>query len=232
VTDGSPTVALIHATPASMGPARTAFAEHFPQAQLWNLLDDLLISQAEAAGGVSPPLRHRMLTLIRHAVDGGADAVLLSCSMYGPVAVEVASLYGLPVLASDQALFDAVSDQVARSGATRIAVLGPVPAGVQDTVARLRAHLVQGGNPGVRLDGVVVPGARDATTSENLVALERVVVAAAQQVEPDTDIIVLGQFSIAPAQPAAQAAVSVPVLSPPQLAADVLRAHLTTQVSR
>ena len=41
---------------------------------------------ADAAGGLTPALRDRMSTLIRYAVDGGADAVLLSCSMYGPVA--------------------------------------------------------------------------------------------------------------------------------------------------
>ena len=46
---------------------------------------------------------------------------------------------------------------------------------------------------------------------------------------PTTDVVVLGQFSISPAQPAAQAAVSVPVLSPPHLAADVLRDRLTAR---
>ena len=79
MSGGPPTVALVHATPAAMAPARSAFADRFPQARLWNLLDDRLISEAEATGGLTPALRHRMQTLIRHAVDGGADAVLLSC---------------------------------------------------------------------------------------------------------------------------------------------------------
>ena len=76
---GSPVVALIHATPAAMARARAAFDERFPPAELWNLLDDRLISEAEAAGGLTPALRHRMSAPIRHAVGGGADAVLLSC---------------------------------------------------------------------------------------------------------------------------------------------------------
>ncbi|MEV6811846.1 hypothetical protein [Micromonospora sp. NPDC051296] len=101
MTDSPPTVAVIHATAASMAPAADALSAAFPQARVWNLLDDLLLRQAEQHGGVTAPLRRRMSTLIGHAVDGGANAVLLSCSMYGPVAQELAPAYPVPVLASD-----------------------------------------------------------------------------------------------------------------------------------
>ena len=61
MTSHAPTVALIHATPAAMAPARAAFADRFPEARLWNLLDDLLISDAEAAGsGRRPPSFRRL----------------------------------------------------------------------------------------------------------------------------------------------------------------------------
>ena len=214
-----PTVALIHATPAAVAPARGAFAKRFPAATLWNLLDDRLIVEAEEAGGLTPSLCHRMRSLIGYAVDGGADAVLLSCSMYGPVAE--AAECGVPVLASDQALFDAVSE----AGAPRVAVLGPIQAGVDDTVARLRERLAESA-----VTGTVVQGAREAATAGDTARLERLVAEQARQVEPDADVVVLGQFSIAPAQQAAQAAVGVPVLSPPHLAADVLRRRLAQEV--
>jgi Asp/Glu/hydantoin racemase len=221
-----PVVALIHATPAAMAPARVAFDERFPAARLWNLLDDRLIGEAEAAGGVTAPLRHRMDTLIRHAVGGGADAVLLSCSMYGPVAVDAAAGYPVPVLASDQALFDAVAELVER-GATRVAVLGPIAAGTGDTVARLRDRLA-GLDRQARVTGSVVAGVREAGDRERF---DRLVVDAARAVEADADLIVLGQFSLAPATPAVAAAVGVPVLSPPHLAADVLRARLADRTT-
>jgi Asp/Glu/hydantoin racemase len=215
-------VAIVHATPAAMAPARVAFAERFPQAQLWNLLDDRLIAEAEAAGGLTPALRHRMRTLIGHAVDGGADAVLLSCSMYGPVAVEAAAGYPVPVLASDQALFETVSEHVT-GGMTRVAVLGPIRAGVDDTVARLRERLP---SADAVVTGTVVDSVHAA--AGDLPRLEHLVADAARRVETTADVIVLGQFSISPAQPAVQAAVDVPVLSPTHLAADVLRARLAT----
>lgn len=218
-----PTVALIHATPASMAPAHAAFAELFPKARLWNLLDDLLISEAEAAGGLTPQLRHRMRTLIRHAVDGGADAILLSCSMYGPVASAVAAEYPQPVLPSDHALFD----EVGRSRARRVTVLGPIATGVADTVARMRERLgaVHPDPPTVR--GIVVDGAREASVAGDFGTLGELMARSAQEVAPTTDLIVLGQFSLAPALASAQAAVPIPVLSPPHLAARVLQGHFT-----
>jgi Asp/Glu/hydantoin racemase len=163
-----------------------------------------------------------MQTLIRHAVDGGADAVLLSCSMYGPVAVEAAAGYPVPVLSSDEALFIAVAEHVS-SGATRVAVLGPIRAGVDDTVARLRDQL---GSSNAVVTGTVVDGVHAAAGDPPRLA--QLVVDATRRVEHSADVIVLGQFSISPAQPAVQAAVGVPVLSPTHLAADVLRARLAT----
>jgi hypothetical protein len=216
VTDRTPLIALIHATPASVAPAHQAFTAEFAGARLWNLLDDRLISEAEQAGGLTAGLHQRMQNLIGYAVTGGADAVLLTCSLYGPVAYDVASTVSVPVLASDQALFDEVASRDPR----RVAVLGPVRTGVDDTAARLRARL-----PGPEITRSVIDGARAATSAGDLEALDRAVCEAAQDVPQEVDLIVLGQFSVSPAQPAAQRAVPVPVLSPPHLAAQRLRRH-------
>jgi hypothetical protein len=203
-------VALIHATPAAMAPAYSAFADRFPAARLWNLLDDRLLPDADAAGGPTPPLRRRMRTLIRHAVDGGADAVLLTCSMYGPVAVEEAAAHPIPVLPSDHALFEEVRAAIAR-GARRVTVLGPIRASVDDTVARLRHWLAA---PEVRVTGLVAGPERSIVDGI-----------------ADADVVVLGQFSISSERSAIQAAVAVPVLSPPHLAAELLRRRLRARAT-
>ena len=82
----SPLVAIIHATPATFGPVKNAFRQEFPDAQLWHLLDDRLVTDADRSGGLTPALHSRMEALIEYAVAGGAEAVQLACSMYGPVA--------------------------------------------------------------------------------------------------------------------------------------------------
>lgn len=214
-------MALIHATTAAIGPAREAFADRFPEAGLWNLLDDLLLVQADAAGEVTEPLARRMLTLIDYALAGGADAVLLTCSMYGPVAGEVTARR--PILGSDDALFA----RVIEVNPARVAVLGPLRAPVADTVARLRAQLDAHHAGHIQVDdGTVIHGAVEAVRAGDPVALQAAVVRAVRTAEAGADLIVLGQFSLSPAAAAAAAAVSVPVLSPPQLAADTLRAYL------
>ena len=71
---------------------------------------------ADARRRTHPALHDRMSTLIQYAVDGGADAVQLSCSMYGPVAVDAAAAQPVPVLASDQAMFEHVAELGRRDG--------------------------------------------------------------------------------------------------------------------
>ena len=183
-----------------------------------------------AASGLTAPLRRRMRSLIAHAEDGGAAANLLTCSLYRPVTREVAAARPLPILASDQALFT----QVAHEAPRRVAVLGPLDSAVQDTVRRLKESLGQPGSghsgqhTDVRVEGVVVAGAGRAAADRDLDLLEQLVADQARRVAPSVDLIVLGQFSLTPALRAAQAAVSVPVLSPPHLAAGVLRERLAT----
>lgn len=81
-------IALIETTTAATPPAIEAFDAEFPEATLWNVLDDRLIVEALEAGGLTAPLTERMSRLISYALDAGADGVLLTCSMYGPVAHE------------------------------------------------------------------------------------------------------------------------------------------------
>ncbi|MGI5499857.1 hypothetical protein [Lentzea sp. CA-135723] len=208
-------IALVHATPAPMAPAAEAFAAAMPGARLWNLLDDTLITDAEQAGGLTPELRQRMRTLIGYAVGHGADAVLLTCSMYGPVAQE--SGYQVPVLPSDLALFD----EVARLQPAKVLVLGPIEAGTQDTVTRLRTHL----GPAVSVSGSTVAGARGALAAGEVEhAAELLARAARAHV---ADVVVLGQFSLAPATEQVRALLNVPVLSPPDLAAQAIHTALT-----
>ena len=218
----SPLVALIHATSASIGPAAEAFGDNFPGARLWNILDDQLVVLVDALGGLTPALEARMNRLIDHALEGEADAVALACSVYGPVAGARASGTGTPVLASDEAMFDAVRELRPR----RTTVLGTTEVTAADTADRLRRYLRAGrpdGPDDQQVDAVVVAGGYAAAVAGDRQALERAVVRQAEEVEGDSDVVVVGQFSLSPATAAADAAVRVPVLSAPHLTATAVR---------
>ncbi|WP_345012266.1 aspartate/glutamate racemase family protein [Streptomyces shaanxiensis] len=102
-----PLVAMIHAVPSGARIAQETFARDFPEARVWNVLDDRLLDDASAAGGLTDALRRRMLRLIGHVMDGGAQALLLTCSSYGEVVDTARTLWEVPVLKSDEAMFKA-----------------------------------------------------------------------------------------------------------------------------
>lgn len=220
-TQRAPLVAVINATPASVSPAKAALAEAFPEAAVWNLLDDRLISDAEAAGGLTPALSRRMLSLIDYASTGGADAVLLSCSMYGPVLDQARRAHALPMLSSDEALFEEVASRAFDS----VLLLGPLEPAVEDSVGRLR-HVLRSSASGTRIIGQVAIGAIEATARGDINELVRVLRAAASSFVDDVDAVVLGNFSLAPARAALEDALRMPVLSAPELAAARLRRSL------
>ena len=226
MTGSGPQVALIHASATSIEPAKQAFASHFPIARLWHLLDDRLVADADVAGGLTPPLRKRMSTLIDYAVAGGADAVQLSCSMYGPVATAAAQ--PVAVLASDQAMFD----RVVALRAARVAVIGSLSSAVRDSVERLQ-DAIEASQPApaiTTLVPVVVEGAAAAAAAGDLFLLNELMAIRAKQIASHADAIVLAQYSLAPAYPALQAALDIPVLSPPHLAAAALKELLGEEV--
>ncbi|MFF0156891.1 aspartate/glutamate racemase family protein [Streptomyces sp. NPDC005263] len=222
--DRPPTVAVINATPASVEPAGTALAEGYPEASVWNLLDDRLMSDAEASGGLTPALSDRMLSLIAYAVRGGADAVLLSCSLYGPVLEQARQLHGLPMLSSDEELFA----EVARRRFGSVLLLGALAPAVQDSVNRLERVLSEVAD-GKRTEviGRTASGAAGAAARQNLDALETSLTEAATPYLGDVDAVVLGMFSLAPARAGVEKALGLPVLSAPLLAARALREQVT-----
>jgi hypothetical protein len=201
----APVVAVIHATTASLGPVEAAFGETCPEVSLWHLLDDRLVKDADAAGGLTDDLRRRMSALIAYAREAGADAVQLACSMYGPVAT--AQDGPVPVLASDQAMFD----EVVRLAPERVGVLASLASAAEDTVARLTSWLRDAGSE-ASVEALLVQPGGGAELAER-------VQRGAGELATRVDVIVLAQYSLAPSRAEVAAAVDVPVLSPPHLAA-------------
>jgi hypothetical protein len=221
VSSNRPTVALIHATPAAISPAATGFASAFPESELWNILDDRLVSDAVRTG-VTAALRNRMLRLIDHVVRSRTEAVVMTCSMYGSVRPMAEELYDLPILAADDALFEAVLSAAPKRGL----LVGSLPSAVSDSLVRFHGFAWERGSS-LRLHGHVVPtsGAADvdALVADITTSLrEREAMAGSGS----PDVVVLAQYSLAPAAPAVSAALGVPVLSGPELAARLLRRQL------
>ncbi len=98
-------IALIHALSHSRSPIETAFAELWPEAELSTLLDDSLSADLAKVGAIDGRMTDRFLTLGRYAAAIGSDAILFTCSAFGPCIEAVRNdLARLPVRSPYEAM--------------------------------------------------------------------------------------------------------------------------------
>src|SRR5437868_15074672 len=99
-------IALIHATPLSIEPINAAFAQLWPQAERMHLLDDSLSRDRQRDGELTPAMTTRFITLGTYAKDTGADAILFTCSAFGPAIEAAGRAVGIPTLKPNEAMFE------------------------------------------------------------------------------------------------------------------------------
>ena len=217
-----PLIAAVHATPASIPPLRAGLADELPAAQLWNLIDDRLGPDADALGGdLSPELRDRMLNLVRHGINGGADAVVIACSMYGDVRDVAERLFTTPVFASDS---DMIAD-IASAAPGRVAVLASLQGAAADTTARLTAKL-SASNQRADVVPVFCPGASDAAMNADMPALVEALAAGLDTVTAPFDVVCIAQYSLCPAADDLASKTGLVVASPTRSAARAIARRL------
>ncbi|MFL1461228.1 aspartate/glutamate racemase family protein [Roseococcus sp. DSY-14] len=207
-------IALIHALRHSPPPVEAAFAAIWPGQRLMNLLDDSLSADLARDGALTPAMAARFLELARYAVGTGAEAILFTCSAFGPCIEAVAAAHpAIPVLKPNEAMIA----EVAASGARRVGLLASFPG----TLSSMPPEFP----PGVKIVPMLAEGALAALDAGDAAAHDRLVAEAGARLA-GCDAIALGQFSLAHVAPAVQAATGRPVFSTPGSAVRMLKARL------
>jgi len=208
-------IALIHALTMSFGPVADAFGKLWPEAQIQNLLDDSLSVDRERAGALTPELSARIKALADYALRCGADAILYTCSAFGPAIEALAREAAVPVLKPNEAMFDEALKRGQRIG--MLATFQPSIAGME---AEFRA---QAGKSAATITSLCVPDAMAALRRGDAAAHHALLARAARDGAKEFDVLMLAQFSMAPAREAVQAAVRCPVLTSPESAVAKLK---------
>src|SRR5262249_13704017 len=116
-------IALIHALKHSISPIEAAFAKLWPEAELMNLLDDSLSADLARDGRLTEGMTDRFLALGNYVAWTGADAILFTCSAFGPCIEAVARAHKpMPVLKPNEAMIE----QAVKRG-RRIGLLSTFP---------------------------------------------------------------------------------------------------------
>src|ERR1700759_53723 len=110
-------ITLIHALKHSIGPIEASFAALWPEAVLMNLLDDSLSTDVARDGRLTDAMTGRFQSLGRHAAPTGADAILFTCSAFGPCIETVAREHApMPVLKPSEAMIELAAKRGRRIG--------------------------------------------------------------------------------------------------------------------
>ena len=213
----APRVALIHALAHSVEPINAEFARTWPGCTRMNLLDDSLSADLARGGGVlDERMTARFLALAAYAIDAGAQAILFTCSAFGPCIDAVKVRWPqVPVLKPNEAMID----DAVRSGARRVGLV----ASFAPTLASMPAEFP----PGIAVLPALAEGALAALDRGDTAEHDRRVAAAARVVaDQGCDVVALAQFSLARAAAAVRQAVAVPVLTTPGSAVRALADRL------
>lgn len=214
-------IALIHALPQSVAPIASSFARLWPEAELANLLDDSLSRDRADAGSLTEDMVERFVALGRYARRTGAQAVLFTCSAFGPAIEAVAQdLAPLPVHKPNSAM---IAEAVALAAGGPIGLL----ASFGPTLDSMRAEFP---DP-ERLATSHCPDALRALEAGDAAAHDAAAAAAARRDLGDCAVIALAQFSLARAAESVAAATGRTVVTTPDAAVRVLRAALGDQSS-
>lgn len=209
-------IALIHALAHSVAPINSAMQADWPQATRMNLLDDSLSADlATSNRGLDAAMQQRFLDLAAYAVGTGADAILFTCSAFGPCIEAVKRQHpDIPVLKPNEAMIAEAQALGCRVGliASFAATLNTMP---------------QEFDPSTELDTQLVEAALEALNQGQGERHDTLVLDAAQQlVARGAQVIALAQFSMARAAPLLRQSLSVPVLTTPGSAITALRRAL------
>jgi Asp/Glu/hydantoin racemase len=212
-------ISLIHATPLAVEPIAASFRALWPAARTTNLLEDSLSQDLAAAGSLQPAMFERFCALTTYAERTGADAVLFTCSAFGPCIETARRIVGIPVLKPNEAMIDA-----ALEAGRRLALV----ASFAPTLPSMQAELEEAAAArGIRLELSLhaVPDAMPALQAGDAATHDRLIAETAAAAGP-VDAIVLAQFSMARAEPAVTRVTSARVLTSPTSAVERLRGLL------
>lgn len=209
-------VALIHALSYSVAPINAELARAWPECERMNLLDDSLSADLARSGrGLDAAMHQRFEALAAYAEGTGAQAILFTCSAFGPCIEAVAARRPhMPVLKPNEAM---VAEAVATG--KRVGLI----ASFAPTLVSMPAEFP----PGTELLTRLADGAMAALDRGDAAEHDARVVDAARWLQQrGCELIALAQFSMTRAEAAVRRAIDLPVLTTPGSAVRALRQRL------
>lgn len=209
------TIVAIYTGRGICEPVQKIINATLPDFRLISLIDDNLIGECVAAGGMTKDVEKRLLTYYKCAEEMGADIILNTCSSVGEVVYTGRQMIRTPILRIDEPMArKAVQEH------SRIAVVATLSTTLEPTMRLIQREAEKIGKKIEILNGLA-EGAFEALGDGRAEEHDRLLRETVKNLqEKNADCIVLAQASMMRMQNELSNSVSIPVLASPQLCMD------------
>ena len=204
------TVFIIHTSGVSVNDLNTLFQEAAPDVTVRNIVDDSLLPEVLANGGVTPGVTKRICEYAIQAEASGADLIFNQCSSVGEVATMAAKMVKVPLIKVDERMAETACQMGSRIGvvATLPTTMGPTVRLIKSTADRLGKT--------VTVTEELTSGAFEKLIAGNRKAHNDMVIASIRKLAKKVDVVVCAQGSMLALKPDL-GETPVPVLMSPPL---------------
>ena len=184
-----------------------------------SVLDDSLPTDLQQAGHITPQMFARFERLTQYCIEENADAVLFTCSAFGPAIEHITKTAKVPVLKPNEAMFDKAFEYGLKVGmlASFLPAVAPMEAEFNESAKKIGSNAT--------IETVCVSAALDAAKVGNYKLHNQQLLNALPHFN-NFDVLLLAHFSMAPAIDVIQRDISIPVLTSPHAAVERLKTLL------
>lgn len=205
-------LAFIHTSPVLVSLFSQMAREYLPEIEFFHMVDESLIRNTVAAGKLTKNTIRRLGNMIESAHDGGAGAVMVTCSSIGEGVSAAREQFDFPILRVDEAM----AEEAVRIGG-RIGVAATLKTTLDPTMGLLR-DTARRANRQVELAPVLSDGAFEAVLAGDTARHDQLVAASLAELMTRVDVVVLAQASMTRVISQLPVDGGPPILSSPKLA--------------
>lgn len=183
-------IGLVGVTINSVDPMMRALSG-YDEVKGIHYLDSYILEKNRKAGCVTDDCVRRMVNMVAHACEDGADGVIVTCTIFSKYVEYFRKMFSVPIVAADSAMME----QAGRQGG-RIAMLCTFEGTRKISLDQLRDCCKKGKQP-YKIDSFVLKEAFEEAQKSNLERHNEIIRDKILQIEGDYDQVVLAQISMA-----------------------------------
>jgi Asp/Glu/hydantoin racemase len=217
-------IALVSVTLNAVNPMAKLFSKHTDKFEVVHYLDEGLQLLVAKEGHITDKSISRIIAILGKAAGDGAEAILLTCTVFSPVVEKLNELFSIPIISVDGAMLDQAA---AMNKKTAIICTFPVTVQTSMEMFKIGAlnHKVH-----PKADTFLLEEAAKAVKNGDKTTHDKLIAEKALSLQNTYDLIVLAQISMASAGEYL-GSIKKPVLTSPESALQSLIKLFTTDTA-